>query len=125
MPEAVQVQGARQLRSTMRKAGADMTQLNDTHRAVSGYVAAQGQVRAPKRTGRLAGSVRGSAARTAATVRAGGARVPYAGVIHYGWERRNIRPQPFLTDAAHDTEPVWLHMYYQKVKQILGTVKGI
>jgi hypothetical protein len=25
--------------------------------------------------------------------------VPYANVIHFGWAKHNIRPQPFLYDA--------------------------
>lgn len=54
-------------------------------------------------TGRLAGSVRAGRGKTKAVVRAGGARVPYAGVIHYGWPARGISPQPFLVSALYAT----------------------
>jgi hypothetical protein len=50
-------------------------------------------------TGALAGSIRAGRGKTKAVVRAGGAKAPYAGVIHYGWPARNIAPHPFLTDA--------------------------
>ena len=29
----------------------------------------------------------------------------YAPVIHWGWPKRNIRPQPFVLDAALETRP--------------------
>ena len=80
---------------------------------------------APHRSGTLAGSVRGNQAKTMAAVRAGGARVPYAGPIHWGWPRRNIAAQPFLVDAAHVTEPTWTKFYLREVERILGHVHGV
>ena len=47
----------------------------------------------------LAGSIRAGRGKTKSVIRAGKARVPYAGVTHYGWPARNIAPHPFLTDA--------------------------
>jgi len=38
-----------------------------------------------------------------AVARAGGARVPYAGVQHYGWPARGITAHPFLTQAVQAT----------------------
>jgi creatinine amidohydrolase/Fe(II)-dependent formamide hydrolase-like protein len=55
--------------------------------------------RAPVKSGRLRESIRSSGTQKAGVVRAGFARVPYAGPIHFGWAKRNIRPQPFLYDA--------------------------
>ncbi len=34
-----------------------------------------------------------------AAVAAGKRRTPYAGVIHFGWPKHNIEPQPFLYKA--------------------------
>jgi HK97 gp10 family phage protein len=63
-------------------------------------VAEQGRVEVPKKTGRLAGSIKASATQSSASVKAGSVkRVPYAGVIHFGWMRRHIRPRPFLYNA--------------------------
>jgi creatinine amidohydrolase/Fe(II)-dependent formamide hydrolase-like protein len=55
--------------------------------------------RAPVRSGRLRESIRSSGTQKTGVVRAGFARMPYAGPIHFGWAKRNIRPQPFLYDA--------------------------
>jgi hypothetical protein len=118
----VQVVGARQLRATMKRAGDDLGDLVDVHGEISRLVVAS--TRAPRRSGRLAGTVRGSGTKTVATVRAGRSSVPYAGPIHYGWPARHIAPSPFLTDAAHGTEPAWRAMYLDAVEKILARVKG-
>lgn len=55
---------------------------------------------------------------------AGGAATPYAGPIHWGWEARNIEPQPWIAEAAQDTEPQWLGMYEEDVQRVLNTIKG-
>ena len=47
----------------------------------------------------MAGSIRPGRVKTRAVIRAGRAGVPYAGVQHYGWAARNIKPNPYLTDA--------------------------
>lgn len=54
---------------------------------------------APRRSGRLAASVKGDRAKNAAIVEAGGRQVPYAGVINYGWPKRNIAPAGFMQRA--------------------------
>lgn len=120
----VQVVGARELRSTLRKAGDDLQDLRDVHATVSRYVALRSAAIAPRRSGRLAGNVRGSALKTAAVVRAGGAAVPYAGPIHWGWPSRNIAANPFMVDAAHLTEPTWTRWYLAKVEQIVERIHG-
>lgn len=120
----IQVDGARELRSSLKKAGQDLNDLHEAHQAASKIVANKGQSNAPRLTGRLAGSTRGSGSKTAAVVRAGGARVPYAGPIHWGWAARNIAPNPFLAEAAQDTESEWLPIYQDAVERVLDTIKG-
>jgi phage gpG-like protein len=53
----------------------------------------------PVLTGRLRDSIRAGRGKTKAVVRAGGARIPYAPIIHYGYPARNIQPRPFLLEA--------------------------
>jgi hypothetical protein len=53
----------------------------------------------PVRSGRLLQTIRAAGAQKSGRVRAGFARVPYAGPIHFGWPARRISPQPFLYDA--------------------------
>jgi hypothetical protein len=81
----------------MEKAGADSQDMKQLMFDIGMLV-----VRAslpPVLTGRLKSSIRAGRGKTKAVIRAGGQRVPYAPVIHYGYATRNIEPQPFLLDA--------------------------
>lgn len=120
----VQVEGARQLRATLAKAGVDLADLAEANAKVSGYVAQQAAAKAPRKSGRLAASVRGNRAKSQAVVRTGGASVPYAGPIHWGWPARHIPANTFVVDAAHDTEPEWVAMYLDAVQEVVNQVKG-
>lgn len=80
---------SRDLSSAWAKVGAD----------IKGDAAAL----APVLTGRLAASLRSGKAKTRATVSAGGARLPYAGVINYGGYN-NITATHFLNDALDRNE---------------------
>lgn len=121
---AVQVQGARQLRATLAKAGADLGDFAEIHQTVARYVGSRAAAYAPKRSGRLAATMRPSKAKTSATVRFGGASVPYAGVIHWGWAGHNIAANPFASKAAEETQPTWLAWYSQRINQVVAAVKG-
>jgi hypothetical protein len=120
----IRVDGARQLRRSMRRAGLDLEDLKATHARIAGMVATTGKSYAPRRSGRLAASIRPSGTKTAAIVRAGYARVPYAHPIHWGWPRRGIRANPWLSRAAQSSEPAWLAIYTREVDRILGTIEG-
>jgi hypothetical protein len=83
------VVGARELRAAMAAASVAPDMLKDANARVSAFVAAQARSRAPVgATGALASTVRGTRQIGRAVVRAGSARVPYAGNIHYGWPGR-------------------------------------
>lgn len=85
-------------------------------------VAEEGRVRVPRRTGRLAKSIKAQATQSSASVKAGsGKRVPYAGVIHFGWLRRHIRPRPFLYEALDHRLP---EVYQAYDKQIDKAIEG-
>ena len=120
----VEVEGAARLRRTLRAAGADLEQLRAAHAAAAAIATEAAANRAPVRSGTLAATVRGSGTKTAGIVRAGFARVPYAGPIHWGWPARSITAQPFIVEAAQDTEPSWIRVYEQAVDQALKQIKG-
>lgn len=120
----IKVEGARELRASLRRAGEDLSDLKAAHAAASGVVVAASRIRAPHRSGRLAGSVRGSGTATKALIRAGGVSVPYANPIHWGWKARGIAAQPFITDAAQNTEPVWTVLYERQVELIVNRIRG-
>lgn len=124
MAAQVRVEGLPQLRRQLRQLQGNVDDLKAANAAVAAFVAAAAASRAPKRTGRLAASVRGNKAVGRAQVRGGGARVPYAGPIHWGWPARGIEGRPFVVDAAQATEPTWLPMYERAVQQAVDKVGG-
>lgn len=120
----IRVDGARQLRSTLRRAGDDLSDLKDIHAEVGRIVEPVARAGAPVVSGRLAATVRSSGTKTQTVVRAGYASVPYAGPIHWGWPARRIRPRPFIADAAKKTEPRWVLAFKTGVDRILNKIKG-
>lgn len=120
----LQVEGARRLRQTLEQAGLDVQDLKDAHAAVARTVEQRARPATPQRTGALAGSLRSSGTKGAAVVRAGRARVPYAGPIHWGWPRRHITAQPWIYEAAQQTEPVWQDTYLTAIQAIVDTIEG-
>jgi hypothetical protein len=72
----------------------------------------------PKRSGKLQKSIRAGKVVSGAKVSAGRKTVPYAGAIHFGWARRNIRPNPFLYDAADNRVNEVMDTYIEQVYKI-------
>lgn len=121
----VRVEGLAELRRTLRDAGDDLTELKDAHARAAHIVGARAEQTAPRRTGALARSVKGRGTKSGAGITAGSrARVPYAPPIHWGWFRRGIRSNPWVSRAAQDTESLWLPAYAAEVQSITDNVRG-
>jgi HK97 gp10 family phage protein len=102
MPGAIQVEGLKENLRDLRKFKEvdTLNAIKAANKEAAELVAEQGRVEVPERSGRLKRSIAVRATQSSASVKAGsGKRVPYAGVIHFGWLRRHIRPQPFLYKA--------------------------
>lgn len=121
----IQVEGAKQLRATLKRAGADLSDLKAANADAAKVVEQAAGPAAPHVSGRLAGSGRSSGTATAGIVRFGGSSVRYANPIHWGWPARNIEPHPFVSDTLESKEPEVLDVYGAAVDDILAKVKGI
>lgn len=119
---AVQVEGAAEFRKAMRHMQRDLKDLSKVHKAAAQPVYDRAKDIVPRVSGMLGRSIRVSATTTRATIRAGGRGVPYAGPIHYGWRRRNIEPQPFLTDAIADSRSQVVDIYESHVGDLVRRV---
>lgn len=128
MPQdvGIRVEGLSNLRNTLRAADRSLTKdLREANKEAATVVAKEAKAATvPRRSGRLAGSIRPGATQTAGVVRAGKAGVPYAGVIHFGWPRRRISPQPFLYEAADRRLQEVTDLYAERVDKILNKIKG-
>ncbi|WP_408936386.1 hypothetical protein [Corynebacterium tuberculostearicum] len=127
--QGLKVEGGRQLRKTMRQAGSDLSDLKNANAQAAGIVSGRAKSWAPSRTGRLKNTVRSSGTKTAGIVRAGNNRksasgVPYAAPIHWGWKKKHIKANPFLSYSAQATEPTWIRLYENLVNQALQKIRG-
>lgn len=105
MPAGVKVEGLSQLVKDLQSLGIEVQDLKEAFSEISGQAAKLAASFAPKRSGALAASIRGDKSKNRANVKAGGARVPYAGAINYGWPRRSISPAHFMQRADDVMRP--------------------
>ncbi len=113
----VSITGLNAALRALSQAGADAQSMKDLMHSV-GMVVVNG-ANPPALTGRLSASVRAGRGKTKAVVRAGGARIPYAGVIHYGWPARNIAPNPFLSNALAAKRPEAFSVFEEGIQELL------
>lgn len=97
---AVEIEGLRTTIRNLERLGVAVSDLKAAFKKIGSIITADAQRQAPRKSGALAGSIRPSNTKNKAVVRAGSARVPYAGVQHYGWPARNIEGHPYLTNAV-------------------------
>lgn len=101
---SVKVEGLNRVLRKLSAAGTDAQNMRGLMQELGGMVISRANV--PRRTGRLAASLRPGRGKTKAVVRAGyESRIPYAGRIHYGDPRPGIVGQPFLTTALQQARP--------------------
>lgn len=99
---AIEVTGAKEMKRLIRRINKQelREEMKEANHNAAKIIADEAADRAPKRTGRLANSIRANKALAYGAVKAGSAaRVPYAGPIHYGWPARGIQAQPFIHEA--------------------------
>ena len=116
---AVRVEGLKRAVRSLQRAGAEVSDLKGVFAEIAAEGATLAARYAPKRTGRLAGTVRGNKAKNKAVVLAGRARVPYAGAINYGWPKRNIKPANFLARADAELQERVPQMLEEGIQRII------
>lgn len=106
MPVLVKVENLRETIRDLEALGLEVGDLKDAFSTIAREAAAVIARTAPRVSGRLAGGVRGNRAKSKAVVAAGGAAVPYAGAINYGWRSRNIKPAHYMQSADTQYAPI-------------------
>lgn len=120
----IRVDGLNRFVRDLKRVSPDLAaELKVVNRDLADDVAGVAQGLAPTGpTGRLAASVRAGATQRSGVVKAGKKAVPYAGVIHFGWIRRGIRPRPFLYDALDSRRAEVERRYLDALEKIAGDV---
>jgi len=120
----VTLEGADTLSRSLAAAARDLGDLTRAHTETARDVVARARGKAPRLTGALAGSIRGEGGAEAATITAGYAGVPYAGVQEYGWAVRGIRAQPYLRPAVAESEGAAVANTADELDRVVGRIKG-
>lgn len=122
----LRVQGLNRFLRDLKRAGGRegmSVAMRAAHQRIAALVIPGARARAPKLTGRLAGSLVPSKTTASAKVRSP-AGVRYANPIHWGWRARNIPRRPFIVDARDAMEGQIMAAYGKEIDGLIKIVEG-
>jgi HK97 gp10 family phage protein len=117
----IECPGGDNLVRTLDRAGDMMQDMESASSEAGDIIAGAAAGKAPVVSGYLRSTISASVSGNTVTV---GSNAVYAGPIHWGWSARNIRANPFLTDAMSENEGRVTAAYVAEVDRIVDTVEG-
>lgn len=114
-----QVEGLSRVVRDLKAIGVEVDDLKDAFAKIAAEGARKAAAAAPRRSGRLAGSLRGNRAQSKAVVTAGTAAVPYAGPVNYGWPSRGIDATGFMQKADEEMRPRSVELLEQEINEVI------
>lgn len=117
MSDSVRVDGLRETIRSLERLGVEVSDLKAAFKKIGDAVLTDAKNRAPHKSGALAASIKLSNTKNKSVIRAGSARVKYAGVIHYGGYN-HIEPHPFLLEAVADNREEVIAALEKELKQL-------
>jgi HK97 gp10 family phage protein len=127
-PAGIKVAGLKQAIKALQAIGVPAAEIKAAGSEAGELVAGQARALAPVRSGALRNSIRVSKSLNRVSVSAGNNKsVPYANPIHWGWFKRNIKPQPFFVKALGITRDEVYQNYYRSMDKLIASksTKGI
>jgi hypothetical protein len=121
----VKVRGLNQAIRSLRELGVPDQEIKDAGSQAGELVAAEARSLVPVKTGNLRDSIRVSKTLRKVTASAGNNRtsksgIPYANPIHWGWFKRNIKPQPFFVKALGLTRDQVFRAYFDNIAKLVA-----
>ena len=116
----IEIDGLKELRKEIRKVGDETlkTAMKEANVAVASLVVPGSKTKAPKASGALAASIRVTNTVNYAAIRAGSARIPYAGIYEYGWPARGIKPQRYVAKTIGEKYREIIKTYEAAIEEI-------
>lgn len=115
----VKVVGIKQTVRDLEAAGVQVADLRKAFAGITKEARSLAVGFAPRRSGALQRSIRGSTAKNYARITAGSSTVPYAAPINYGWERRHIKGSGFMQRADAAIRPHVVRDLLAAIHQLL------
>jgi len=124
-PTGIKVRGFNQAIRSLRELGVPDDEIKRAGSESGELVANEARTLVPVRTGKLRDSIRVSKTLRKVTIQAGNNRksksgIPYANPIHWGWFKRNIKPQPFFVKALGITRDEVFRNYYDQLDRLIA-----
>jgi HK97 gp10 family phage protein len=113
--------GLPRLIDTLGAAGPQLEDMSGAGADAGQIIAAGARSRVPVVTGYLRSTIGASVSGNTVTI---GADARYAAVVHGGSAARNMKAQPFLTDAVAETERAWTEAYVSEMDRIIDKVEA-
>lgn len=118
----VRVKGAQRLSATLRRAGVDVADMKNANERVGRIVADAAGRLAPRRSGRLKGSIKPARQRAKVVIRTGPYR--YAWVQEYGSPSRGISARHYMTRGLAASQGAAVDQYFREVNTLMQKVHG-
>ena len=123
-PNGIKTKGLNQAIRALKELGTPDNEIKAAGNDAGQLVANEARLLVPVRTGRLRDSIRVSNQLRKVVISAGNNRtsksgVPYANPIHWGWFKRNIKPQPFFIKALGYTRQEVYDRYFQNLSRLV------
>ena len=122
--DSIRVSGLNQAIRALKDVGVPASEIAAAGKSAAEIVAGEARTLVPVKTGKLRGSIRTATQQRKAIVRAGGARVPYANPIHWGWFRRGINPNQFFSRAINPNIDKIYKQYFDNLQRLIDKYKG-
>lgn len=120
MPQGVYIEGLRETVRSLERMGTEVADLKEAFTKIGNNVVQEARTLVPVKSGRLEASIKASKTKNKSVIRAGGARIPYAGVIHYGWPAHGISPHPFMTDAISNKQQETVQLLESEIHKLIN-----
>lgn len=118
----IKVVGLKSSLKALQAIGVEAADIKTAGNEAGEIVAREARNLVPVRSGRLRNTIRTSKALNKVSVSAGNnGKVPYANPIHWGWFKRNIKPQPFFVKALGITRDEVYQNYYRSIDRLIAT----
>lgn len=122
--DSIRVSGLNEAVRALKVIGVPAREISQAGVEAGEVVANEARTLVPVKTGALKGTIRVARQQRRVVVRAGGARVPYANPIHWGWFRRGIMPNPFFSKALKlNIEEIYTR-YFENMQKLITKYGG-
>jgi hypothetical protein len=117
--DSIRVSGLNRAIRALKDVGVPGAEIAKAGKESAEVVAAEARTLVPVRSGALRNSIRTGAQQRKVIVRAGGAKVPYANPIHWGWFKRGIKPNQFFGRAIGGKIDEIYKKYFDNLQRLL------